>query len=120
VTPRFIIEGNREIARDLRRIERQMQSGVRDELRDLAKPVQQTAASLAGPYSGATAAGFKIRLRRFEVTVEQSLRKTTGLRPDYGALQMRRMLEPALEQEEGKIEPEISRMLDVLHARYGF
>jgi hypothetical protein len=120
VTPRFIIQGNREIARDLRRIERQMQSGVRDELRDLAKPVQQKAAMLASPYSGATAAGFKIRLRRFEVTVEQSLRKTTGLRPDYGALQMRRMLEPALEQEQGQIEPQISRMLDVLHARHGF
>jgi hypothetical protein len=120
MTPRFVITGNREIARDLRRIEREMQREFRDELRDLAKPVQQTTSLLAGPYSPTTAAGFKIRLRRFEVSVEQSLRKTTGDHPTYGGLQIRQMLEPALEQEEHNIEPQVSRMLNVLHARHGF
>jgi hypothetical protein len=48
------------------------------------------------------------------------LRKTTGDHPTYGGLQIRQMLEPALEQEEHNIEPQVSRMLNVLHARHGF
>ena len=58
------------------------------------------------------AAGYKVRVRQSGVAVQQSLRKTTGKRPDYGALQMRRALLPALDANEAETMQKVEAALD--------
>ena len=60
-----------------------------------------TSQQLRSPRSGH---GYRVRVRKNGVFVEQSLRKRTGLRPDWGATQMRRSLVPALEDNKEKTE----------------
>lgn len=60
-----------------------------------------TSRELRSPKSGH---GYRVRVRNTGVFVEQSLRKTTGLRPKWGSTQMSRSLIPALEDNEDKTE----------------
>lgn len=59
-----------------------------------------------------SATGFKVRVRQRGVEVEQSLRKTTGLHPEWGAVQMRHGLLPALYRSELEITAEFDHALD--------
>ena len=59
-----------------------------------------------------SAAGFKTRVRQRGVEVEQSLRKTTGLHPEWGAVQMTHGLLPALFRNELEIIAEFDRAMD--------
>jgi hypothetical protein len=75
---------------------------VRSALRDAGQQVredaaQKTAGKLRSPKS---AAGYRVVVRQRGVFVEQSLRKTTGLRPKWGGTQMRDSLIPALEEDK--------------------
>lgn len=70
--------------------------------------------------SGATVSGIRPRTRVGLVAVAQTKGKTTGLRPDWGATQMRWALEPALEAKTGEIETGMEAMLDRLFTEYGF
>ncbi len=81
---------------------KQVESGILPELRaDLGKVgdvVRDEARRRFESVSSKTAAGFETRVRVGSsalVVVAQSLRKTTGSRPDYGATQMRLALLPA-------------------------
>ncbi len=59
-----------------------------------------------------SAGGFKTRVRQRGVEVEQSLRKTTGMHPEWGKTQMRHGLLPALFRSELEIVAEFDRALD--------
>jgi hypothetical protein len=67
-------------------------------------------------YSTRSAAGFKVKVRTRGVEVDQTLRKTTGLRPDWGSLQMRKALLPALESKTTEVEAEFEKALDEVTA----
>ena len=56
------------------------------------------------PPSDKTAAGFRTVVRATGVVVEQSLRKTTGRRPDWGMNQMKYGLYPATDDNLDAIE----------------
>lgn len=75
------------------------------------------------PVGGSTrsAQSFKPRLRGFlSAAVYQSRRKVTGRRGDYGALQMRKALLPALYSKSDEIVHECEGMLVVLKHKHGF
>ncbi len=59
-----------------------------------------------------SATGFKVRVRSRGVEVEQSLRKTTGLHPEWGSAQMRHGLLPSLYGSEAAITAEFDRAID--------
>lgn len=59
-----------------------------------------------------TASGFRTVVRSRGVAVEQSIRRTTGRHPEFGALQMRRALLPALDEEQGAVERAFERAID--------
>ena len=61
---------------------------------------------------GKTAAGYRTLVRQRGISVEQSLRKTTGLRPDFSVLQKTRALDPALAANEHRIVHEFEHALD--------
>src|SRR5262245_17498288 len=68
-----------------------------------------------------SAAGFKSRVKGFgRVVVEQSRRRTTGLRGDFGSLQMRRSLLPSLVENEPKVLLAVEGLLDRLGRSEGF
>jgi len=64
-------------------------------------------------YDARSAAGYRTRVRQRGVQVEQSLRKTTGLRPDYGRLQQR-VGEAVLDQKQGELARGFERALDTV------
>lgn len=66
-----------------------------------------------------TAAGFRPYVRIRGVEVDQTLRKTTGLRGDWGVRQMRVGLIPALEEDEPAIVAEIAVAVDEARVAVG-
>lgn len=92
--------------------------------REVGEEVRIEAASRFERYSPKSAAGFRVRVRQHGVDVEQSLRRSTGTRPDFGALNMTRGLLPALEDREASIERRTEEAIDnvvdlfELHARW--
>jgi hypothetical protein len=86
---------------------------VREALRKSGEIVQADAAPRLAKYSTTSAAGLKVRVRQRGVGVEQSLRKTTGTRSDYGKLQMRNLLQ-AVAKTEPAWMAEFDQALDTI------
>jgi len=108
------VKGLRELQRTLRDADKELRLGVRRELREAGEIVRAEAASLFSDHDPRSAAGYKVRVRQRGVAVEQSIGRTTGLRPDYGALQMRDALLPALDAKEEQVVARVELVLDNL------
>jgi hypothetical protein len=59
-----------------------------------------------------SAMGLRTVVRQRGVSVEQSLRKTSGKHPEYGGWQMRHVLVPALDAKEREVEREMEHAID--------
>lgn len=114
------VSGLRQLNRAFREVDKALAKELRDELRDAAGIVAEDARSRFQSISPSSAAGFKPRARAAGAFVEQSKRRTTGKRPDFGALQMTRALLPALEAKEGEVIDRVEQMLDRVGDRAGF
>lgn len=91
------------------------------ELKEAAGIVADEARSRFTSIDSRSASGFRPRTKGFgRAFVEQSRRRTTGKRPDYGALQMRRALLPALGSKQDEVIDRLDRMLGRLGGDYGF
>lgn len=106
-------KGLREFIRAADASGKATKKAVRDRLRKVGEIVRDDARGLFASYDERTASRFGVSVRRTGVvSVEQRLRRTTGKRPDFGGLQMRKALLPALEQDKDKVEREFERALD--------
>ena len=114
------VKGLRELQRAFGKISKDLKKETRDELRAVGNLVTEEARSRFMRYDARSASGFKTRVRQKEVTTEQSRRRTTGKRPDYGALQMRRALLPALAEKEDEVVDRLDKMLGRLGNDAGF
>lgn len=112
------VRGYREFQRAVARADRQTRKAVREELREVGEVVRADAQDLFSDIDATTAAGYRVVVRQRGVSVEQRLRRTTGLHPEYGALQMRRALIPAAEENEDTIEERMERALDRIADRF--
>lgn len=108
------IKGLREFQRAVAKADRETKTVVREKLKEAGDVVREDASERFQRYDAKSAAGYRTRARVGSVFVEQSLRKTTGLRPDYGSLQMRRALLPALEAKGGEVERKLEDAIDDL------
>lgn len=115
---RVVVRGYSDFLRACQKGERDARLFVRHTLRDVGEIVRRDAAARFATYDTRSAAGFKVRVRQRGVAVEQSLRRTTGKHPQYGALQMTRALLPALADKEGEIEAAFSEALDKIADRF--
>lgn len=106
------VSGYREFLRACDRAGKETKKEVRDTFRKVGDIVRDDARERFGSLSPKTAAGFRTSVRLRGVSVEQSLRKTTGLRPDWGSTQMRLGLIPALDAREDEVESEFERAID--------
>lgn len=93
---------------------------VRSELRKAAEPALVDARARLRPISVKSAGKLGISIRKVgTVTVEQRLRRTTGLRKDFGALQMRKSLLPALAENADEVTDALADVLDRQLAAWG-
>lgn len=107
--------GLAELGRALAEVDETLLHTLKDELYDIGEIVREDAAKLLvekSPMSEKSARGLDTRSRLggrsdFVLVVGQSLRKTTGLRPDWGAFQYNEALVPAFEQNETRITRKI-------------
>jgi hypothetical protein len=114
------IQGLRELDAAFRKMDKVASKNFRDELKKAAEPVASSARDKISRFQGASLGTIKPRATATAVFVTQNARKVTGLRGDYGALQMRVGLEPALAENETNIVNELERALDRLGESAGF
>lgn len=106
------VTGYREFVRACDRAGKESKKEVRAALREVGNLVKVEGAKRFENVDARSAAGFRTVVRQRGVSVEQSLRKTTGLRPDFGALQMRKALLPALAFEDINVERQMEHAID--------
>lgn len=90
----------------------------REEIRKAGEHVRRDATLRFAGTDPRSAGGYRVKVRQRGVAVEQTLRRTTGARPDFGALQMRRALLPALYGNEAATARELDRAFDRIAARF--
>jgi hypothetical protein len=106
------VKGYREFLRASNRAEKESKKFVRESFREAGDVVREEASSLFDDIDARSAAGYRTRVRTRGVSVEQSLRRTTGTRPDFGALQMRKALLPAMESKQDEVEHKVEQAID--------
>lgn len=110
------VKGYREFLRACDRSGKATKKEVRAVFRDVGEGVRRDASSRIQRYDVRTAAGYKVRVRQRGVAVEQSIRRTTGAHKQYGALQMRRALLPALKDNERFADRQMEQAIDKVAA----
>jgi hypothetical protein len=95
-------EGLRELAQSLKETDQQLLGHLRDGLEQVGAVVRDEASRDFVNYSSWSAANFETRVRAggqssAVLVVGQRLRKTSGKRPDFGALQVTHAFLPAWE-----------------------
>ena len=105
------VHGLREFLKANAKAPKETRLAVRHTLRDVGDVVRDEAQSRFSSVNSRSAAGFKTRVRQRGIAVEQSIRKTTGKHPEYGSLQMRKALLPALMSKEDDMNRELERAM---------
>jgi hypothetical protein len=114
------VKGLRELTAAFRKMETETWPELRRELQTVAKPVAESAKAKISVYRGASLGTIRPVALTRSVFVRQTKRKVTGQRPDYGSLQMRHGLLPALEENTDQIISGFEDMIDRLASRNGF
>jgi hypothetical protein len=112
VADRIVVHGYREFLHACDHAGKDSKKQVRDTFRKVGETVRADAERIFAAVDAKSAAGYRVRVRQRGIAVEQSLRKTTGKRPDYGAKQMRDALIPAVDRNEGRIQHDFEAAMD--------
>lgn len=105
------VHGVTDLVRDLRTADRATKKAIRADLRLVGESVRADQVRQMQAIDSHSAAGYKTRVRQRGIAVEQSLRKTTGQHPEYGAMQMRLLLK-ALAANAAETERAMERAMD--------
>lgn len=116
---KVVVKGDKELERAFKKLRKDVLRELRSALRKAAEPVRAEAASLFSSYDPRSAGGYKIRVRQRGVAVQQTIGRTTGLRPDFGSLQMRSALLPALKDKQEEVVTAVNLMIDGAEAKAG-
>lgn len=114
------ITGLRETVRAFNKLDRAVTREVQKELKQAAQPVADTAKQKLSRYGGAKVSTVRPRARGASVFVTQGAKKVTGKRGDFGVLQQRQVLEPALEENREQVFHGVELALDRLTHSEGF
>lgn len=112
------VTGIREFQRALAKGDKEQRKQISGVFKEVGEIVRERGASLFSGIDAGSAAGFRTVVRQRGVEVEQRKRRVTGKRGDYGALQMRRALVPALEEKQGDVvdafEDALDKVIDIV------
>lgn len=105
------VTGVRELQRAARDADKAKYRLLRERLKRVGDIVREDAADDLGDLNAYSAAGLRVYVRQRGVSVEQSRRRTTGKRGDWGARQMR-ILISSLDEREDDVVQEAERAVD--------
>jgi hypothetical protein len=114
------VRGVREVNSALRQIDRKLASEFGADLKVAAAPVVEAAKSKEQRWQGASVNTIRARRSGARVYVGQAAKKVTGLRGDFGALQMRQALIPALDEGAVEVFAAVDVVLDKYASEAGF
>lgn len=118
--PAVRIRGLRETQRAFKRMSGTLDVTLREHLKRTAEPVAREAQSIASQWQGAKTSTIGPRVVQAGVFVTQRARTVSGLRGDFGSLQMRKAMIPALEHHVDTVERGAEEALDVIEHIGGF
>jgi hypothetical protein len=110
----LVVKGYREFMRACAVADKQAKKEVRDVLRGVGEVVRRDATARFSAVSVKSATGYRTAVRTRGVSVEQSLRKTTGRNPGWGKRQMRQALLPSLWSNSERLEREMEHAVDLI------
>jgi hypothetical protein len=113
------VKGLREVDRAFRQMDKESSKALRAAMVEAAVPVAASARDKISRYQGASVSTIRPRAVARGAFVTQGARKVTGLRGDFGALQMRRLGE-ALDENQAVVMEKAERVIDLLAERNGF
>jgi hypothetical protein len=105
------LKGYREFQRAVRKAPKDTRTELRGAFREIGDIVKSAWSNRLGRIDERSARGLRTSVTTKGIVVRQSLRKTTGKRPDFGALQMRYGLEE-YDRHRRQVEGELERALD--------
>jgi len=114
------VKGYREVSRALNQVDKGTRKALLDGLKDAAEPTAADARSLLGGYPGLSTQTIQPRAVGSGVYITQKRGKKTGKRPDFGSLQMRRGLLPAVSDHQDDFRDRVEDALGTLIRREGF
>lgn len=106
------MKGLKELNRAINRADKESRKLMKERFKQVGEIVASDGRSRFSRIDSGSAAGFKAKALTKGVKVEQSRRKVTGKRGDYGALQMRTALVPALQAKQVDVVEELNRALE--------
>ncbi len=105
------VYGIKEVNRAFREIDKDLAVQLGNDLKEAAAPVV-SAAKGKEKWRGASINTIVARRTGLRIFVYQNARKVTGRRGDYGALQMKQALIPALDESADEVYSHVERVLD--------
>lgn len=114
------VYGAKEVSAAFRKVDKNLAKEFGNDLKKAAEPVAVTARAKVTRYRGAKVSTIKTRRSGPRVFVEQGARKVTGKRGDFGALQMRTVLEPALDERADEVFDQVEEVLNKYARSAGF
>lgn len=112
------VSGYQDLLRGLKTADRETRLSVRATLRHAGDATRAAAATRLAAVDSRSATGYKVRVRQRGVAVEQSLKKTTGQHPEWGAYQMRHALLPAAADNAEETDRRMAAALDLVCAHF--
>lgn len=112
------VTGYKDLLKGLKTADKETRAAVRATLKTVGEATRASAIHKLSPIDKRSAAGYKTRVRQRGVGVEQSLKRTTGKHPEWGAYQMRHALIPALEDNEAETMRRMEAALDDVAAQF--
>jgi hypothetical protein len=110
----------REVNAAFRQIDKKLAREFGNDLKKAAAPTVEEARQLEERWAGASIGTIRAKRTGARVFVEQSARKVTGLRADFGALQMQEALVPALDTTADEVFENVEDVLDHYADSAGF
>lgn len=107
----IVVRGYTELMRAFAVAEVEVEVGMKRVLKQVGEIVRADAAARFSHYDAQSAAGYRVSVNRTGVDLYQSI-KGKGIRPEYGALQMRRAFLPALDDKRDEVETAFESFLD--------
>ena len=112
------VEGYQELLRAFAFADKASQKALRDTLRQVGETVRLEATQRLSAKDARSAAGFRTVVRQRGIEVDQRLRKTTRLHPEWGSYQMRHALVPALYANEDNTVRRMEHAMDTICQRF--
>lgn len=119
MTPTVEVKGLKETIRAFNRLDKRVAKEIKDELKKVAEPVVSEIQHRLSRYRGVS---MNVRPHALTkgVVIRQNARKVSGLRGDFGGIQMTTAFIPAAYEKEDEIVRGLEHALDVLTREEGF